>query len=297
MGMISNTLAGRKTATPFQVIGHRGARVLNDHTAIAPENTIRALQTAANLNAAMELDVIATKDGAVVLHHDDDMGRLYQANSSEQRVRFLKYRELQEAAFHSAGHQATVEKMLGPGVQYQQSPACKNDKIPTLTEVIDAVPNRFLYVEIKALGIPKRERNQVERRVAEIFRQKNLYSRAMVISFNPWSLVQTRLADPKIQTGLDIELSPFLQKHPMLAAMFVKSLGASAILPPYEHVTPELTTAAHRLGLKIMPWVYRQTVSEEETFFPKLYQMGVDGIVTNAIERLQTFLQTQVPSQ
>src|ERR1044071_3409382 len=51
-------------------IAHRGAR------AFAPENTICAFEKAASFGCQMfELDVHLTKDGALIVHHDDQLTR------------------------------------------------------------------------------------------------------------------------------------------------------------------------------------------------------------------------------
>ncbi|HWJ16473.1 MAG TPA: glycerophosphodiester phosphodiesterase [Gemmatimonadaceae bacterium] len=99
-------------------IAHRGAK------REFPENTLSSFQRAFELGAdAVELDVHATRDGVVVVHHDPTLGRDGPA------IRELTWPELTtrtEAA------------------------------VPRLSDVLEAIPaSATVYVEIKALGIEK----------------------------------------------------------------------------------------------------------------------------------------------
>jgi glycerophosphoryl diester phosphodiesterase len=56
------------SASPFLNIAHRGAR------AFAPENTIPAIRMARRMGAnAVKLDVQMSRDGELVVFHDDNL--------------------------------------------------------------------------------------------------------------------------------------------------------------------------------------------------------------------------------
>ena len=103
-------------------IAHRGAK--QEFT----ENTLPAFARAWERGAdAVELDVHATRDGVVVVHHDPQLGGLFG-------------RKLEIAAT-DWDQLRTVE--LAPGID-----------IPSLAEVLGAVPaGRTVYVEIKGAAI------------------------------------------------------------------------------------------------------------------------------------------------
>jgi glycerophosphoryl diester phosphodiesterase len=104
-----------------EVIAHRGApREL-------PENTLPSFQRALDLGAAgIELDVHATRDDRVVVHHDPDV--LLPGALGRQPIRSLSFGELAGAG--------------QPG------------GVPLLDEVLRLVAGRArLYVEIKGIGI------------------------------------------------------------------------------------------------------------------------------------------------
>jgi glycerophosphoryl diester phosphodiesterase len=107
---------------PLEMISHRGA-----HQTL-PENSIPAFLRAIELGAdAIELDVHATSDGVVIVHHDPVVKAEGQAR---RRIADLSASEL--GRFPLTG-----------GVE-----------IPTLQAVLDAIGDRAkVYVEIKATNI------------------------------------------------------------------------------------------------------------------------------------------------
>lgn len=98
------------------VIAHRGA------SAYEVENSLAAFKRALDQGAdAIELDVHASADGAIVVHHDDRIGDISISTSPVETVR---------------------EVRLPNG-----------ERIPTLPEVMDAVQSRVtLFVEVKTLA-------------------------------------------------------------------------------------------------------------------------------------------------
>lgn len=72
----------------MKIIGHRGARGL------APENTIASLKKALQHNVdEVEFDLRVTKDGVVILHHDQD---LIDPNGTRHRIALCTYKKLLE---------------------------------------------------------------------------------------------------------------------------------------------------------------------------------------------------------
>lgn len=72
----------------MKIIGHRGARGL------APENTLKSVLKAMNHNVdEIEIDARVTKDGIVVLHHDET---LTDASGNKLVIKNTKYMELME---------------------------------------------------------------------------------------------------------------------------------------------------------------------------------------------------------
>ena len=144
-------------------IGHRGA------PREFPENSLPAFRRAFELGAdAIELDVHATSDGEVVVHHDPAIGR--DANA---------YRGSAIAGLVLAQLRAVrLDKGIG---------------IPTLAEVLDIVPmGRRVYVEIKGEGI--------EELVAAVVRANTVD--CAVHSFDHDAIARMRRIAPEIPRGI-----------------------------------------------------------------------------------------------
>ena len=112
------------------IILHRGAW---DY---APENTLSAIRAGFELGAnGVELDFRRTKDGVIVLFHDDGIERLLDGVG---HVEQLYYEELLLYTFHSL-----------PG------PAAKTERVPTLRDVLQLVRDHdgLLHLDIKKPGI------------------------------------------------------------------------------------------------------------------------------------------------
>lgn len=288
-------------AACFEVVAHRGARTLADSACVAPENTMPAFQEAARHGAAIELDVIATTNGRILVHHDDDTGRMYRLPGGEKPVRKASFAEMQKAVLNREGHEETVKKMLGPGSEYRMADAFLSTPIPELEEVLEALPNTRFYVELKTDNGQVRhgETNDLERRVADLIREKNLYQRVKVISFCTESLRKIKSLNPKITTGLDFELPAFMHKNRLLLSAYVwfarNWIGVDSLHPSYSDTTPDLVELAHKAGIPVIPWVSGQTRDEEKALFPKLLGMRVDGLITNAVDLLNEALAPNSP--
>lgn len=107
----------------MKVIGHRGA------AGLALENTIESIKAAKLAGVdAIEFDVRLTSDGHFVLCHDDTLGRVSKHD-----------RHIKEVA---AEHIETIKLHNG-------------EKLPTLTEALDAVGETTAIIEAKGAGWAK----------------------------------------------------------------------------------------------------------------------------------------------
>ena len=103
---------------------HRGA------AGLAPENTLAAFRMAIELGVdGTELDLQATKDGVVVVIHDDTVDR---TTDGRGRIGDLTLAEI---------------KRLDAGAKF--SPAFQGERIPTLSELIEVVSTPSLPMKRK----------------------------------------------------------------------------------------------------------------------------------------------------
>ena len=229
-------------------IGHRGAS--GDY----PENTIAAFRAAIGAGAQMcELDVQLTRDGAVVVIHDDTVDRTTNGKGAVAKKTLAELKQLDAGARFKGG-------------------TARGERIPTLDEVFAATSGRCgLNIELKA--------GEVEGAVATLMRKWNAMDTSMVSSFEWNRLAAIREIDPVVRIGVLAE-----KKAP---AMLEKAtqLRAYAINPRFDMVTPGLCEDAHARGLKVLAW----TVDLPEQMRRQL-DCGVDGIMTNYPARLREVL-------
>jgi glycerophosphoryl diester phosphodiesterase len=223
-------------------IAHRGA------SGRFPENTLRAFEAAIAAGVEMcELDVQLTRDGELVVIHDDTVNRTTNGTGT---VRAMTLREL---------------KTLDAGSKFGAQFA--NERIPTLEEVLTLVSRRCgLNIEIKARG--------AESKLCALI-GAHLIDPILVSSFDWDVLTHVRRVASEIPVGLLASRSPS-----RLLAAAVK-MKADAINPRFDMVTEEFCVAAHQRGMRVYAW----TVDALDAM-QKLIAYGVDGIVTNYPERI-----------
>ncbi|HLX38477.1 MAG TPA: glycerophosphodiester phosphodiesterase family protein [Candidatus Binataceae bacterium] len=227
-------------------IAHRGS------SGTHPENTIAAFLAAANEGADMcELDVQATRDGAVVVIHDDSVDRTTDGHGAVAALTLAEIQRL-DASF--------------------KFPAFRGERIPTLDEVMKATRSKLgLNIEIKE--------GAVEREVCELMRTHGALGTSMVSSFEWRALEAVRAIDPNIRIGL------LAEKNREALLDGASALSAYAVNPRFDMVDTAFCANAHARGLKVLVW----TVDAPEAM-RILIDAGVDGIMTNYPARLRDVL-------
>lgn len=281
----------------FEVVAHRGARTLANHQQIAPENTMPSFEEAAKLGASIELDVIATTDGRIVVHHDDKTGRVFKLPGGDRLVRESSFADMQGAVLNEPGHEKTVKKMLGKGSSYQTPSHYKKITVPELETVLTQLPNTRFYVELKTDDeqVAHNTNNDLGARVVKLIQEKNLYDRVTVISFSPLALRRVKQLDPKIRTGLDFNLPHYAKKLPLGLKYFInvhakRWAKVDDLLPNYRETNAQLVKIGHKAGMRVLPWVSGETRSQEQQHFPQLINLKVDGLISNAVDLLNQTL-------
>ena len=158
-----------------KIYAHRGA------SGYAPENTLRAFALAADMGAdGVELDVQISKDGRLVVFHDDELSRLTGFTGS---VADYTYAELcRMPVIHAVD-------------------ATERDVAPLLEDVLALLHERGLSVNIELknsrAAFPALEEKTLEAVEKAGMREKTIYS-----SFNHYSLLKVRRLDPNAVCGL-----------------------------------------------------------------------------------------------
>jgi glycerophosphoryl diester phosphodiesterase len=226
------------------VLGHRGA------SADAPENTLPAFAEAERQGAdGIELDAMLCGSGEVVVCHDERLDRLA---GLPWVVRETPLWKLQ---------QADVGSHLG----YESA------RIPTLVEVLGAVPAHFLVnIELKCSNFDDRG---LSRRVVELVQAAGARDRVLISSFNAVCLWRVAQVDPTLRRGflVDPDRSYFL-----LANVLAPLVSSHSVHFFYKWCTPDRVAGWRNRGIEVAAW----TVDDPQTTLA-LQQMGVRYCITN----------------
>ncbi len=232
----------------FIKIAHRGS------SGSYPENTRLAFEKAIEAGADMiEMDCRLSKDGHVVVIHDDRLDRTARAKG------FVKGKTLKQL------------KKLDVGAWLKKS--FKGQRILTLEEILEIVSGKVeINLEIKSvlhgpLGI--------ELKVLFIVSHFDYLERTIFSSFDYQSLRRLRELAPDVRIG--VLYGAGIRDNPFQAA---REMNAYSLHIQREFATPHFLEEARELGLKGFVWTVNE-VKEMEKFL----SLGVDGIISDFPEK------------
>ncbi len=254
-------LSSTSSAPRILVEGHRGAR------AVMPENTLPAFEYAIDVGAdVLELDVWATADDVLVVHHDPLINTaICQGPEGERTIRKLTLEQVRQWDCGAKKNPDFPRQEPRPGT-----------RIPTLDEVLTLAPRGSFLFNIEMKSQPAKPElqppaEQYSRLVAEAVRKHKLERRVIVQSFDFALLRALRGVAPELRraalyAGLPREFSEL-----------AKEAGdAPVVSPHYSLVTGERVRRAHEVRLEVVPW----TANTPE-LWDRLIEAGVDGIITD----------------
>lgn len=222
------------------VCAHRGDNVN------APENTLPAFELAISENLKwIELDTHQTKDGVIVVCHDDTINRV---TGEKGNVYDLTYEELQQYEMGS----------FMPG-DYEHV------KFPTLKEVFELVKDSDMHVQVELK--PTAYDKDFEEHVLQVINEAGMHDRVMIICLDDDPLIKIRELDPDITIAYCMTI----------AYGDVSAIDWTTNVSVEEtNITPEFVYNCHEKGMKVFCW----TVDEEDTI-QYLVSCGVDVIGTD----------------
>jgi glycerophosphoryl diester phosphodiesterase len=245
-----------------RLFGHRG------FPARFPENTLPAFRAAVEAGIPyLELDVWASRDGQVMVHHDET---LYRVCGKLRRIRNLTCAEIKACdagwGFRTpdGGH-----PFRGRGVT-----------VPTLAEVFAACPQAFVNIEIKQTD------PSMEDLVMETVRRAQREETVLLASEDDRVMERLRALAGEIPTGCSRgDIAAFLawvkKGRPPGYIPRGRALQVPESYRGIPIVFPESVAAAHDAGLEIHVW----TVNRPEDM-ERLLRMGVDGVMSDDPELL-----------
>jgi glycerophosphoryl diester phosphodiesterase len=195
-----------------EIIAHRGA------PREALENTLPAFRLALAQGAdGIELDVHATSDGVIVVHHDPTLRTM----DAQGAVALLEIARLDASAVAAL-------------------PLAGGSVAPTLDEVLDLVGQHVtVYVEVKAFGVE----DALE---ATLARHPGV--RVAVHAFDHRIPVAARQRRPTLPIGL------LSTSYPLDLRGFIGSARCQAFWQHAPLIDRALVEGAHELGAKVVAW-------------------------------------------
>ncbi len=231
-----------------RIVAHRGGGTL------APENTLAALRCAlAQGFRAVEFDVMALRDGALVLMHDAVLGRTVSGNGSVV--------------------DCTAAQLAAADAGSWLSPLFAGEPVPSFGDAAAFCIQHGLWMnaEIKpAPGMASATGERVAAACAALPPGSVLLS-----SFSVEALQAARRAAPDVPRALLVEAVP----AGWLSAL--QSLEAVAL-----HVRAELLTAAQAAAVKQAGFGLLCYTVNEPGQARQCFAMGVDAICTDRLDRI-----------
>jgi len=273
---------------PFYA-AHRGRQTDRNPENMAPENTRPALRLANASKTPSEFDVLSTVDGHIIVHHDDETGRVFELPGKQKRISQITWNELRTATLNALAYENKVSSITG--MPYKIPEKLQTERIAELDEALDASPDTPLFIELKP---EKNTPENFEKHVYEIVQKKGALDRVVFLSFSRDSLKRLRKLDPNILLMLNYSLpKPFhwLEKNPLWLRLYIPFIARQfdGLNPCYQTASTDFVRLCHQYGLQTRPWVYHETREEELNAFPRLKQLKVDGVITNAIDLAQDY--------
>jgi len=206
--------------------------------------------------------VHASADGVVVVIHDETLERTTDGTGL---VRALPLAALQRL---DAGH-----RFRAPDGSYPFRD--RGIRIPTLAELLEAVPDVPLNIEIK------QQTPSIEAAVLATLDRFDARARTLLAAEEAEIMVRIRTAAPDMVTSFSAhEVAEFVRRVGGGDFAGYRSPGIALQVPPafqdISIITATSVAAAHDLGLEVHAW----TINEPDEI-EALLALGVDGIMTD----------------
>jgi glycerophosphoryl diester phosphodiesterase len=256
----------------FDIQGHRGCRGL------LPENTITAFTKALLMGVTtLEFDLVISKDKQVVVSHDTffhheitmmvDGEDVTKENQQHFNLYKMNYADIKEIDVGMKPHPRFGRQAKVPAVK----PLLKE-----LIETSERISSKIKYNgEIKSTadgdGADHPQIAEFCDLVVAQIKKAHIVNRFTIQSFDARALEYIHTMYPEINLSYLIETKGSLEKH-LSALTFTPAIYS----PDYTLLTKKDVDAAHKLGIRIIPW----TVNTKEDI-ESLIKIGVDGIITD----------------
>ncbi len=234
-----------------EIVAHRGASF------VAPENSVAAIRQAWEQNAdASEFDVWLSKDGRIVVTHDENLKRV--------------------AGLDRTIGSMTAAELAAVDVGAWKEKKYRGEKMPTLAAMLATVPKgKRVFIEVKCGPeiVPELER--------VLKASKLLPAQTAVIAFDAEVIAAVKAARPDLQAYWLVSLGAKKDKpSPKVEALLattrrIKADGLNLSATP-SVLAAEYAKAIRDAGFKLMVW----TVNDVD-LARRMIALGVDAVTTD----------------
>lgn len=224
--------------------GHRG------FSGRYPENTLLAFEKAMDAGCdGIELDVHLSRDGEVVIIHDETVDRTTDGSGN---VRDFTLEELKKLNAYGSF----------PG-KFGRS------EIPTLREYFELIRGTGIITNIE-LKVGVYVYPEIEEKTLKLIDEFGLRDRIIISSFNHYSVLAMKKLAPDMKYG-------FLEESRVIdMPQYARGHGVDAIHPLFNVVDADYMNQCRQLGLDVNCW----TVNRREDIMC-MAKLGVHGIIGN----------------
>jgi glycerophosphoryl diester phosphodiesterase len=259
--------AGGVESTGLDVQGHRGCRGL------LPENTLPAFERALQLEVTtLELDVQATRDRVLVVHHDPrlnpklcvrDDGSKLSATPFEK----LDYADLSDIDCGKLRNSKFPEQQPAPGA-----------RIPTLNEILQLAEEASYSVRVSIEIKMQKQRpdlgaKELAALVLEAVDKHDLQSRTIIQSFDAEALVAVRELAPEMPRAYLVRDRKYQTR--------IDDGTVTIVSPKHVSLREADVVRLHEQGIAVIPW----TVNDPQAI-RRMISWNVDGIISDYPNRV-----------
>lgn len=221
---------------------------------VAPENTVAALEQAIRDGVPIaEIDVQQMADGTLIVMHDSNFKRTAG----------------EDICVWDAEADILRNMEVGSGF----SAAYRGEQVPTLEEMLACAKGRItLMIELKYTG----QEQELEETVLEMLRNYDMEDECIIGSMNKGILQRVKELQPDISTVFiahDLEEEDYDLDY------------ADSYSIEGKNLTSEMVEAIHYRGKPVYGWTANTSGA-----MLRIVSCGADGVITDDVRLLQTFL-------
>jgi glycerophosphoryl diester phosphodiesterase len=240
-------------------IGHRGLM------GTYPQNTLESFKAAIEAGLKMiEFDVTASKDGKLVIFHDDNVENITGGQ------------------FYGPINSFAFEELRKMNVHDNKGEEDKYYQIPTLHEVLDLVdssrPQLRVNIELKGANTAEPTAKIVKEYLDKGWKNSDF----IISSFRHDELTKFNQLQPSIEIAMLFDKNQWktkFEQNSKLAINKALAIKAVAVNPGIDFVSEELVNTAHKAKLKVNVW----TINNNKEF-AFVRDLNVDGVFVNYLD-------------